>query len=85
MLAAGGGAKVRGEYLCVPLRYLAEVFGAQYESQRDNRMVRLTLSDGRVLQTAVARSNTTRKPASKPNAPVGAQLTVDVTTLSGYS
>ncbi len=47
-----GGAKVRGEYLCVPLRYLAEVFGAQYESQRDNRMVRLTLSDGRVLQFA---------------------------------
>jgi hypothetical protein len=47
-----GGAKVRGEYLCVPLSYLAEVFGAEYESQKDNRMVRLTLRDGRVLQFA---------------------------------
>ncbi len=47
-----GDAKVRGEYLMVPLSYLSEAFGAKYESQRDNRMVRMTLPDGRVLQFA---------------------------------
>ena len=47
-----GGERVRGEYICVPLSFLAEAFGASYESAEKNRMVRLTLKDGRSLQFA---------------------------------
>lgn len=47
-----GGVKVRGEYLCVPLSGLAGIFEAEYESRDENRMVMLTLKDGRILQFA---------------------------------
>lgn len=47
-----GGQIIRGEYLCVPLSFLAEAFGARYRSEDENRTVVLTLKDGRHLQFA---------------------------------
>jgi hypothetical protein len=47
-----GGQQVRGEYLCVPLSFLSEAFGAKYEPGEDTLTVVLTLVDGRVLQFA---------------------------------
>lgn len=47
-----GGQKVRGEYLCVPLAFLARVFGAQYIPSSDTLTAVLKLRDGRTLQFA---------------------------------
>ncbi len=47
-----GGQAVRGEYLCVPLSFLCEVFGAKYEPSVDTLTAVVTLKDGRVLQFA---------------------------------
>ena len=47
-----GGTKVRGEYICVPLRFLAQVCGAEYLSGDDTLTAKLVLKDGRVLQFA---------------------------------
>ena len=47
-----GGVRVRGEYLCAPLSFLAEAFGAVTETAENGRMARLTLKDGRKLQFA---------------------------------
>lgn len=47
-----GGQLVRGEYLCVSLRYLAKVFGAEYRTTSDGLEATLHLSDGRVAQFA---------------------------------
>jgi len=47
-----GGTKVRGEYLCVPLRFLAKVFGAEYLPSEDTLTAVLNLPDGRRLQFA---------------------------------
>ena len=47
-----GGQAVRGEYLCVPLSFLSEAFGAKYEPGEDAATVVMTLKDGRVLQFA---------------------------------
>ena len=47
-----GGQRVRGEYLCVPLSFLAEVSGAQYLPSEDTLTARLILPDGRTLQFA---------------------------------
>ena len=41
-----GGEKVRGEYLCVPLSFVAEVCGAKYEKSADTLSATLTLPDG---------------------------------------
>ena len=43
---------LRGEYLCVPLSFLAEVFNANYISEEEGRLIKLTLTDGRELQFA---------------------------------
>lgn len=47
-----GGQMVRGEYLCVPLRFLAEVFGAGYETNEAGTQAVLTLREGRTVQVA---------------------------------
>lgn len=47
-----GGEKVRGEYLCVPLSFLAQVFDADRHIDHDGQAVTLTLADGRQLQFA---------------------------------
>ncbi len=47
-----GGQKVRGEYLCVPLSFLAKVFEAKYEPSEDTLSAVLYLKDGRRLQFA---------------------------------
>lgn len=47
-----GGTKVRGEYLCVPLSFLAEVFGAQYIPSEDTLTAVMVLKDGKQLQFA---------------------------------
>ena len=47
-----GGQKVRGEYLCVPLSFLCEVFEAKYEPSEDTLSAVVTLKDGRVIQFA---------------------------------
>lgn len=47
-----GGIKVRGEYVCVPLRFLAQVFEAQYVPSEDTLSAKLVLKDGRHLQFA---------------------------------
>ena len=47
-----GGQIVRGEYLCVPLRFLAEAVGAQYLPNADGSEAELVLQDGRHLQFA---------------------------------
>lgn len=47
-----GSQIVRGEYLCVPLSFLAEVFEAEYRPEDDARSVTLLLRDGREVQFA---------------------------------
>ena len=47
-----GGQEVRGEYLCVPVSFLAGVFGAKYEPSEDTLRAVVTLKDGRILQFA---------------------------------
>lgn len=47
-----GGQKVRGEYICVPLRFLAWVCGAEYHPAADTLTAELVLKDGRRLQFA---------------------------------
>lgn len=47
-----GGQMVRGEYICVPLSFLAEVFEAKYEPSENTYSATLTLKDGRELQFA---------------------------------
>ena len=47
-----GGTKVRGEYLCVPLSFLAEVSGAALEYGEGNLTAVMVLPDGRRLQFA---------------------------------
>jgi len=47
-----GDEMVRGEYLCVPVRFLAEVFGAKYLPSEDTLSATLILKDGREVQFA---------------------------------
>ena len=47
-----GGQIVRGEYLCVPLSFLAEAVGAQYLPNEDGSEVELVLQYGRHVQFA---------------------------------
>ena len=47
-----GGQKVRGEYLCVPLAFLAEMAGAQYIPSEDTLTAKVLLPDGGELQFA---------------------------------
>ncbi|RCX19476.1 poly(3-hydroxybutyrate) depolymerase [Anaerobacterium chartisolvens] len=47
-----GGQEVRGEYLCVPLSFIAEVFEAKYQPSEDSLTAVLILKDGRELQFA---------------------------------
>ncbi|RCX19478.1 poly(3-hydroxybutyrate) depolymerase [Anaerobacterium chartisolvens] len=47
-----GGQEVRGEYLCVPLSFIAEVFDAEYTPSEDTLSAALILKDGRELQFA---------------------------------
>lgn len=47
-----GGAKVRGEYVCVPLSFLAQLCGAAYFPSEDTLTAKLVLKDGRTLQFA---------------------------------
>ena len=48
-----GGKIVRGEYICVPLSFLAEMFEAEYRKEEEGKSVTLTLKDGRSVQFAV--------------------------------
>ncbi len=45
-----GGQMVRGEYLCVSLRFLAQVFGAEYTVDEAGLEASVKLSDGRVAK-----------------------------------
>ena len=45
-----GGQLVRGDYLCVSLRFLAQVFGAAYTTDNDGLEATLTLADGRTVK-----------------------------------
>lgn len=45
-----GGQIVRGEYLCVSLRFLAGVFGAGYHTENGGLEATLTFPDGRVAK-----------------------------------
>ena len=47
-----GGQLVRGEYLCVPLRFLAEMAGANYLPAEDTLTASVVFPDGRELQFA---------------------------------
>ncbi|MBQ6551296.1 MAG: hypothetical protein IJL78_07805 [Lachnospiraceae bacterium] len=47
-----GGTIVRGEYLMVPLQFLAEMFGAEYRPSADTLTAEVILRDGRELQFA---------------------------------
>lgn len=47
-----GGQKVRGEYLCVPLSFLADMAEAEYLPSQDTLTAVLILPDGRKLQFA---------------------------------
>ena len=47
-----GGQAVRGEYLCVPLSFLSEAVGADYQPSADTLTAVVTLKDGRRLQFA---------------------------------
>lgn len=47
-----GGQTVRGEYLCVPLRFLAHAVGAEYAGSGDTLTAVLRLADGRRVQFA---------------------------------
>ena len=47
-----GGKLVRGDYLCVPLRFLAEAFGCEYRPAEDGLTALVKLPDGREAQFA---------------------------------
>lgn len=47
-----GGQMVRGAYLCASLRFLAEIFGARYETDEDGLEATLTLKDGRTVKVS---------------------------------
>ena len=47
-----GGVAVRGEYLCVPVRFLAEMAGAEFHTDPDGLACELTLPDGTVVRFA---------------------------------
>lgn len=47
-----GGQKIRGEYLCVPLRFLAEIAGGSYTPSLDTLTAVVTLRNGTRLQFA---------------------------------
>ena len=47
-----GGQKIRGEYLCVPLPFLAEMAGARYQPSEDTLTASLVMPDGSELQFA---------------------------------
>ena len=47
-----GGAKVRGEYFCVPLSFIAGMVDAEYKPNRQEHTAVMTLKDGRDLQFA---------------------------------
>lgn len=47
-----GGQMVRGEYLCVPVSYLAKVFGLEYTQSEDTLNCEVKLPDGRTVQFA---------------------------------
>lgn len=47
-----GGQMVRGEYLCVPVSFLAKVVGAEYTPSEDTLTAEMKLADGRKLQFA---------------------------------
>ena len=47
-----GGTIARGEYLCLPLSFLAEAFGAKMTTMDDGHSCELSLKDGRTLQFA---------------------------------
>ena len=47
-----GATKVRGEYICVPLSFLAEVFEAEYITSHDKLSAALKLKDGRRAEFA---------------------------------
>ena len=47
-----GGTIARGEYLCLPLTFLAKAFGAEYVSTDEGHACILKLKDGRQLQFA---------------------------------
>ena len=47
-----GGQKVRGEYLCVPVSFLAKAVGAEYLPGEDTLTAELVLADGRHVQFA---------------------------------
>lgn len=47
-----GGEKVRGEYLCVPVSFLAKAVGAEYAQSEDALTATLKLADGREVAFA---------------------------------
>ncbi len=47
-----GGQIVRGEYLCVPVRFLAEMAGGEFIPSEDTLTAEIHLPDGRLLQFA---------------------------------
>lgn len=47
-----GGEKVRGEYLCVPVSFLAKAVGAEYLPGPDTLTAALRLADGRAVEFA---------------------------------
>lgn len=47
-----GDQKVRGEYLCVPISFIAQVFGLEYTYEQDGAVAYLYLKDKRELQFA---------------------------------
>ena len=47
-----GDAKVRGEYYCVPLSFIAKMVDAEYKPNKEEHTAVLTLKDGRDLQFA---------------------------------
>ena len=48
-----GDQKVKGEYICVPISFLAQAFDAEYRYEEDGAVAYLSLKDGRTLQFAV--------------------------------
>ena len=47
-----GNQKVKGEYICVPVSFIAKAFGASYRYEEDGAVAYLYLEDGRTLQFA---------------------------------
>ena len=47
-----GGQKVRGEYFCVPISFIAQVFGYTYQYEENGAVAYLYLKDKRELQFA---------------------------------